>query len=74
MLAEAQEAADIGAQFGDLVVWRSQDCRNLTDVLAVAAIHGFPDPGLGLLLGDRRLRGKRRTGIGCHRGRFDVLK
>ena len=33
MLAEAQEAADIGAQFGDLVVWRSQDCRNFTDVL-----------------------------------------
>ena len=33
MLAEAQEAADIGAQFGDLVVSSPQDCRDLTEFL-----------------------------------------
>src|SRR5208337_4748100 len=65
MLAEAQEAADIGAQFGDLVVGGPQDCRDLTEFLAVAAVDVLPDPGLGLLVGNRRLRGGGRS--------FDVL-
>ena len=56
MLAETQEAADIGAQFGDLVVGGPQDCRDLTEILAVAAIDVLADPGLGLLVGNRCLR------------------
>jgi hypothetical protein len=47
VLAKAQEAANIGIQFGDLVVGAALEGRDLAQFGSVTAINGFADPRLG---------------------------